>query len=122
MNSFEVYQDPDGQAQFYFSHSDKQFTTGVLVLHPGKELAKHNRPLAVENLIQIAGKCVMKVYSSETEYENKALKVGDSLSMAKGVYHIHSNPFQEISVTFFKAEGDITKIMDNLRKALVKIK
>lgn len=122
MDSLEVYEDKEKTVRFYFTHSSKEFTTGVLVIQPHKELPKHNRPLAVENLIQISGKCVMKLFKGETEqFEEHKLNPGNYLSIPKGQYHIHANPFDNISITLFKAEGDITKIMNVIRNTYIKI-
>ena len=116
MSAFEVYETPDGSARFYFSHSDKEFTTGILVLNPKAELSKHNRPHAIENLIQISGRCVMKLFETPTQSTDHTLLPGTKLVISKGMYHLHSIPFDEESTTFFKAEGDITEIMDKLRQ------
>jgi quercetin dioxygenase-like cupin family protein len=115
MTPFEVWQDPTTKVIFYFSHSDKNFTTGVMALPPGAKLPKHNRPKAFENLVQVSGKCLMKVFDDKDESTDHILEVGDTLRMEKGQFHIHSNPYDESSLTLFKAEGDITDIMDTLR-------
>lgn len=113
---FETWKDPATGVEFSFSHSDKNFTTGVMYLPPHSELPKHNRPKAFENLKQIAGKCKMTVFDLDGvgSFE-KVLSPGDELRMEKGQYHIHANPFDEKSYTLFKAEGDITEIMEVLR-------
>jgi quercetin dioxygenase-like cupin family protein len=59
---FEVWQDPNTKVIFYFSYSDENLTTGVMEIPAGAELPKHNRPKAFENLIQVSGKCLMKVF------------------------------------------------------------
>jgi quercetin dioxygenase-like cupin family protein len=115
-NNMEIYESKDGGARFYFTHSSSDFTTGVLVMKPQYELPKHNRPLAVENLVQISGKCTMKLFSSETDFSEHILKPGDHLQIPKGQYHIHANPNDTESATLFKAVGDITKVMDALRQ------
>ena len=114
--SFEIYQDPITKVIFYFSHSDQNFTTGVMEIPPHAELPKHNRPKAFENLIQISGKCLMKVFVANDEIIEHELSAGDTLRMEKGQFHIHSNPFDEVSLTIFKAEGDITEVMKFIRE------
>ncbi len=121
MNPFEVWEDPATGVRFYFSHSDTNFTTGVMMIPAGKELAKHNRPLAVENLVQVSGKCLMKVFDENDSSTDHILEVGSVLSMPKGQYHIHSNPYQETSYTLFKAVGDITAIVENVRQNFKKV-
>lgn len=120
-NPIEIYETPDAQARFYFSHSDKYFSTGVLVLQPGAALPKHNRPLAIENLTQITGKCLMTLFDEHDKPRGIELKPGEGVRMYKGQWHIHANPYNEASVTLFKAEGDITEIMGALRKINNKI-
>jgi quercetin dioxygenase-like cupin family protein len=115
--AFEVWEDPETQARFCFSHSDKNVTTGVMILRPGTELPKHNRPLAFENLLQISGKCQMSLFGEAGELQaTHELAPGDYLHMAKGQWHMHANPFDEESATLFKAEGDITKVVEKLRE------
>lgn len=116
MQAFEVWEDPQTHVRFYFSHSDNQFTTGVMVIPPHTELPKHNRPLAVENLVQVSGACLMKVFDENDVPTDHALKIGDNLSMPKGQFHIHANPNDEPSATLFKAVGDITAVVDVLRR------
>lgn len=116
MSAFEIWQDPSTGVRFYFSHSDEIFTTGVMVIPPGAELPKHNRPKAFENLVQVSGKCLMKVFDDQDNVTEHVLEVGDTLRMDKGQFHIHSNPYNQLSATLFKAEGDITDIVATLRK------
>lgn len=116
MTPFEIWRDPNTKVTFYFSHSDENLTTGVMMI-PGKaELPKHNRPKAFENLVQVSGKCKMIVFNEDGSSFEKILSPGDTLRMEKGQYHIHSNPFDEKSYTLFKAEGDITEVMKVLRE------
>lgn len=122
MNYIEAYEDKNKIVKFYFTHSDSQFTTGVMVIQPYKELLKHNRPLAVENLIQVSGTCIMKLFIDEINFEEKIMNTGTYIQIPKGQYHIHSNPSDEESITLFRAEGDITKIMKSLRKEFDQIK
>lgn len=123
MNPIEIYESKDKGVRFYFTHSDEKFTTGVMVIQPKYELPKHNRPLAVENLMQISGICLMKLFSDKDQDDSKMriLTPGEYLEIPKGQYHIHANPYEVESATLFKAEGDITEIMANLRKEFTKI-
>jgi quercetin dioxygenase-like cupin family protein len=121
MQAFEIWEDPGTHVRFYFSHSDQQFTTGVMVIPPHTELPKHNRPLAIENLVQISGACLMKVFDENDKPTDHILNVGDNLSMRKGQFHIHANPNDEPSATLFKAVGDITAVVDTLRQNFTRI-
>lgn len=114
---FEVWKDPTGKVRFCFSHSDEKFTTGVLMLEPNTSLPKHNRPLAFENLLQIQGSCTMTLLDEAGGQQvAHQLEPGDFLRMDKGQWHIHANPSDQESVTLFKAEGDITAVMETLRQ------
>ena len=116
MKQIETYESQDGGVRFYFSHSDKNFTTGIMVIRPHYELPKHNRPFAIENLAQISGESVMKLFSDETNYTEHILKPGDNLQIPIGQYHIHANTKDIESIALFKADGDITAVMDIIRK------
>lgn len=117
----EIYQAPDGQVRFYFSHSDEHFTTGVMVLQPGTALPKHNRPLAFENLTQISGACLMTLFDANNTPKDYELTVGEGIRLQKGQWHIHANPYKETSITLFIAEGSIVEIMQALRETYQKI-
>jgi quercetin dioxygenase-like cupin family protein len=118
---FEVWQDPQTKVIFYFSYSDENLTTGVMEIPAGAELPKHNRPKAFENLVQVSGRCLMKVFDGNDNPTEHILEAGDTLRMEKGQYHIHSNPYSEPSYTLFKAEGDITEIMKVLRSNFTRL-
>ncbi|MFA6325181.1 MAG: cupin domain-containing protein [Candidatus Paceibacterota bacterium] len=122
MNYIEAYEDKDKIVKFYFTHSSPEFTTGVMIIQPHKELPKHNRPLAIEHLIQISSTCVMKLFIDETNFEEKVMNPGDCIQIPQAQYHIHSNPSDLESVTLFRAEGDITKVMEVIRKEYNEIK
>ena len=87
----------------------------------GVELPKHNRPLAIENLVQVAGTCLMKVFNDDDTVTEHILEVGTTLSMPQGQFHIHANPYTETSYTLFKADGDITAIVENVRQSFISV-
>lgn len=122
MSAFEVWQDPATKVIFYFSHSDENFTTGVMIIPPGAELPKHNRPKAFENLVQVSGTCLMKLFDEDGEATDHVLEVGSTLRMEKGQFHIHSNPYDEASATLFKAEGDITEVVKVVRETFERVR
>ncbi len=121
MSSIEAYESTDKIVKFYFTHSDEKFTTGVMVIRPQSELPKHNRPLAVENLVQISGQCVMRLFRDEENFEEQVISAGDYIKIPQAQFHIHANPFDAESVTLFRAEGDITAVMKSLRESFDKI-
>jgi quercetin dioxygenase-like cupin family protein len=111
--NFEKYKLSQGNIMIAFS--DKNLSIGVLEINPGQEMAKHNRPV-LESLYQISGSCLMKIFSDDEKITEKILQVGDSLDIEPNKYHIHTNPFEEKSITLWKASGDITEIIENIRK------
>jgi quercetin dioxygenase-like cupin family protein len=87
-----------------------------MAIMPDGELPKHNRPLANENLVQVSGVSLVTLLDEEGSVQaTYELRPGTSLRMKKGQWHIHSNPSEEESVTLFKAEGDITEIVQTMR-------
>jgi quercetin dioxygenase-like cupin family protein len=121
---FETWRTDDG-ATFVFSYSDDKLTTGALILQPGAKLPKHNRPVGYENLTQLSGRSEMTVYDMTDEEKIEKvveLQNGEVLRMQRGQWHIHANPYDEISITFFKLVGDITEIMKILRENNIKVK
>jgi quercetin dioxygenase-like cupin family protein len=111
--NFEKYNIPQGNIMIAFS--DKSLSIGTIEIRPGQELKKHNRPV-LESLYQLEGACLMKIYESERKVIEKVLKPGDSINIESKKYHIHSNPFNKNSITLWKANGDITEIIKDIRK------
>ena len=111
--SFEVYKLPEGKIMI--AHSDKSMSIGILELNPQQALSKHNRP-ALESLFQIKGSCTIKLFNKDLGIEEVVLNEGDSIDITSGQFHIHSNPNDEPSVTLWKASGDITDVIDNIKK------
>jgi len=122
MAAFEMWEEPTQEVRFCFSHVGMDFSTGVLLMKSDTELPKHNRPHAEENLLQIEGRCQVTLLTDEGEVEAVYdLTPGTMLHMKKGQWHIHANPFPEPSTTQFKAEGDITEIVQAMREKFTKV-
>ncbi len=49
-------------------------------------------------------------------FKEVILNEGDSIEIPPSKYHIHSNPYGGTSITFWKASGDITKIINEIRE------
>jgi oxalate decarboxylase/phosphoglucose isomerase-like protein (cupin superfamily) len=111
--SFEKYRLPQGQITVAFS--DKTLSVGTLHINPGQELPKHNRPV-LESLFQLKGTCVMKLFENDGAVREVFLREGNSIDIPAQKFHVHSNPGKEASITLWKASGDITKIIDSIRK------
>ncbi len=120
-NGIEIYQSEDGSVKFYIALVNKECSAGLLVLSPGSALPKHNRPLAVENLTQISGTCLMTLFDENDQTTEITLHVGEGVKMPKGQWHIHANPFQDTSITLWKAEGDIVDIINQIKQSYKKV-
>ncbi len=112
--NFEKYNIPQGNIMIAFS--DKNLSVGTLELNPDQELSKHNRPV-LESLYQLKGSCTMKMFEDDGSIKEIVLKEGDSIDIDPLKYHIHSNSSKETSITLWKASGDITEIIDNIRNS-----
>ncbi len=113
----EIYKHDTGR--LFISHSDKKLSTGLLLLNPHTEFQKHNRPVQ-EQLVQVFGGCTIKIFENG-EIKEISLKEGGKLKIRPNQYHIHSNPYNNISITLWKFDGDITEIIRNLRKNLSRL-
>ena len=108
----EVYKILQGKIVIIFSN--KKISFGLLELNPGKELSRHIRPVA-EKLTQIYGASIIKIFGNKNEWnikldKNKKIKIPAKQS------HIHSNPTNKKSLTLWKFEGDILKIINEIKK------
>ncbi len=103
------------QGKILIAFSDKNLSVGAMEINPKQELSKHNRP-CLESLFQLRGSCVMKLFHADGTAKEVTLHEGDSLDIPAGTFHVHSNPFGETSLTIWKASGDITEILDHIRK------
>jgi len=103
-------------AFYYLGSSTKEESVGYLELEPYSSLTLHNRLGGFENLTQVKGSCVMVVFD-KPEGTNHKLDEGDELRIEpEGVWHIHTNPFDKPSLTYWHFEGDIRKVIDAIRK------
>ncbi len=102
------------QGNIIIAFSDKNLSVGTLEINPKQELSKHNRPV-LESLFQIKGKCTMKLFEEDGSEKEVVLNEGESIDIPPLTQHIHTNPFNETSLTFWKAHGDITEIIDSIR-------
>ncbi|MFH1838535.1 MAG: hypothetical protein ABH808_03515 [Candidatus Kuenenbacteria bacterium] len=94
--------------------SDKNLSIGILEINPGQKLSKHNRPV-LESLFQIKGKCVMKLFEDDSTINKIVLDEGQSIDIPPFKFHIHSNPYNKKSITFWKTNGDIAEIINKIR-------
>lgn len=112
--NFEKYDLAQGNIMIAFS--DKELSVGTLEIKPNQELAKHNRPV-LESLFQLKGKCMIKLFEKDGSVKEIILDAGESIDIPPLKFHVHSNPFDDDSITFWKASGDITDIISNIRNS-----
>jgi len=114
---YEVYKLPQGK--IVFSSIAKDLSTGILCLNPHQELPRHSRPV-VEQLVQMVGTCVMKLFEGDLIKE-VTLQENDVLTIPANQFHVHSNLTDQISVTMWKFEGDISAVIQKIREDNEKI-
>jgi len=103
-------------AFYYLGSSTKEESVGYLELEPHTSLTLHNRLGGFENLTQVKGSCVMVIFD-KPEGTNHKLDEDNELRIEPGgVWHIHTNPFDRPSLTYWRFEGDIRKVIDAIRK------
>ena len=95
--------------------SDKNLTVGVFEVKAGHGLP-HKCDQARQSLLQLKGKCLLKFYEKEGgQPKEVVLKAGDSFEIPAGAFHEFQAAFKEDSFTLWKAEGDVTDMVDRLR-------
>lgn len=102
------------QGKIVFTYTSKNLNTGSLYLNPHQELAKHNRPVT-EQLVQFVGTCVMKLFDGDTLVKEVTLHENETLTIPANQFHMHTNPTDDISVTMWKFEGDISEVLQMIR-------
>jgi len=115
---YEVYELPQGK--IVLTSITKNLSTGVLYLNPYKELLKHNRSVT-EQLLQVLGTCVIKLFDGELFTQEITLHENETLTIPANQFHVHKNPTNEASLTIWKFEGDILKVIQKIREANKKI-
>jgi len=111
---FETYNIAQGKIMIAFS--DKNLSVGLLLLNSNQELEKHNRPV-LEQLYQVKGTSVMRLFNEDGITKEVTLKEGDNLEIPANQFHQHTNPSGSESITLWKFEGDITEIIEAIRKS-----
>jgi len=89
------------QGIFYLGESNEYNSVGYLELNPNTSLTLHKRSNGIENLTQVEGSCVIIVFD-KPKGTNHKLNENDKLSIQpEGVWHIHANPFNKKSITYW---------------------
>jgi len=103
------------QGTIYIGHSSKKQSVGFLKLLPNRKLPNHNRPVK-EQLKQIKGECVMELYDGDKLLDKRILKEGDELKIPAKQYHVHSNLSSSESLTYWRFDGNITAVIESIRR------
>lgn len=101
------------QGTVYLGSSDQKRSVGYLELRPHTSLTLHNRPV-IERLVQVENKCEMVIFWDDRKVIT--LNEHDGLVIKPaGTYHIHVNPFNKPSLTYWDFEGDVQEIIKCIR-------
>ena len=114
----EIYKLPQGR--IVVSFYDKNLSIGLLELEPRQKLSKHNRPVD-EELVQISGTSVIKLFDSDKLIKETVLKENERLLVPANKLHIHANPTNRKSITLWVFEGDIVEVIENIRSKFKKV-
>lgn len=102
------------QGAIYLGESNSTQSVGYLELNPHTSLTLHNRP-AIEKLTQVKHTGQIVLYK-ENQGEVITFEEGDHFVIEPAnTWHIHTNPFDTVSLTYWDFEGDITEIIENIR-------
>jgi quercetin dioxygenase-like cupin family protein len=104
------------QGAIYLGPSDQKRSVGYLELNPHSSLSLHNRP-AQEQLTQIKGQCNIVIFNNN-KGETNILKQGNIITISPSIWHIHTNPYNEISLTYWDFDGDIRKIINDIKREI----
>lgn len=105
------------QGYFYLGSSDKEKSVGYLELNPKTSLELHNRTAGIEKLTQINGSCSMIMYDSDKGRIVRLNKKDELEIKPAGTWHIHCNPYDKISLTYWYFDGDIRNIIEAIRES-----
>lgn len=104
------------QGFFYLGPSSKEGSVGYMELNPKTSLVLHNRTTGIEKLIQVKEICSMIIYDLK---EGRIVKLNEKEEFEikpVGTWHIHCNPYDKTSLTYWEFSGDIRNIIEAIRK------
>lgn len=108
----ETYLLPQGKITIIFC--DENRSIGLLELNPNQELSKHDRPVN-EELMQIYGESIIKMIEEDKIIEETTIREYEELVVPVNKPHIHANPTDDRSITLWKFEGNIVKVIKGIR-------
>ena len=56
------------------------------------------------------------VVFNDDKGETIVLETGASITINPTVWHIHTNPYDKVSITYWDFDGDIREIIENINK------
>lgn len=99
--------------------SDQFVSQGFVDINPKATLPKKSRP--VEGVFkQMAGSSVFRVYEGDAVKEEKTLKTGDVIKVPANAPYSIENPAEGKCVVYWKFDGDVHEIFEQLKKQLPK--
>ena len=104
----------------YIARSDQFMSMGFIEIETGKESAKKNRP-ATGYFKQHEGSSIFRIFDKNGTIKETILKKDDVLKVEATHDYIIKNDGSENSLVFWKFNGDIQEIFENLRRSLEKI-
>ncbi len=105
------------QGFFYLGPSNEERSVGYMELNPKTSLLLHNRTAGIEKLTQIKESCSIIVYDPNKERIVKLNEKDELEIKPAGIWHIHCNPYDKISLTYWDFAGDIRNIIESIRKS-----
>ncbi len=109
----ETYEIPQGR--MFIVKSDKSMSAGFLELNTGSEIKEEARAVS-EFLKQVKGASLVKLEDKE-----ELLSPLEEFEIPAGKSYTHSNSVGEISLTFWVLKGDVTGMIDKIRKTFKRI-
>ncbi len=105
----EVRHDPKSGTYFCIISRTPNLTELVLILPPHSYLMAQNKPIARENILQLAGRCITTLPGLYSTYE---LGAGKMISLREGTMHVHWNPYDDESFSYIRLEGEISTLLN----------
>ncbi len=102
------------QGRVFIKQTAADVSEGLLLLDPGQEISGHNKPI-FEELEQLKGESVIRIYEETAVIMERHLKPGDKYTIPWNKTHSHANPGTTASVLKWKFRGDATDIVNLIR-------
>ncbi len=104
----------------YIWESTKEKSVWYLELNPKTSMPIKTRNWFAENLVQVEWSCIITIFDTSIGKNEKLNKWDKLVISADGVWHIHSNPFDKKSLTYWYFEGDVREAIEKMRHEITK--